>query len=934
MTRPQNDVYIPSMPVLPIPALPISGVVSDLAGWLERLPSLLGGWAAPRPCSTLLPAGDEDWAALAQSAPDGGILLILSPVDLESILRLSFVALDCYRLRAVDGLLLAGKPHAGARIARLTQDLSAGAFLYVVSDQTPPPLPQGLLESASPVAASVFAVAPAVAPPAASSRLIALAERLMVMEENLVEAKIRVTLLESRLSQSWSDPVAQSGGGYFDVPRERHEWRLAGSGSVEPAQLGLYDRRVDDAVILAARAGDIFCGQFQLYDDIPDYFGAAQFLAGIRNDSAPALPPAPAVSIVVPVYGQLTYTLNCLHSLLLHQSKYDFEILIVDDGGTDQTAAILPLIPQIRYHRCRQNKGFIAAANEGAKLARGAFLVMLNNDTRVVDGWLDGLIDGFSLFPKAGLVGSKLHYEDGSLQESGGIIWRDGSCWNYGCRDDPNRPQYSYARQVDYISGCSIALKASVWREMGGFDTYYTPAYCEDADLCLRLVQHGYEIWFQPASRVVHYEGKTSGTDTSKGVKAYQIVNTNKLYLRWREKLLDHRANAVAPYFERERLVKRRMLVVDAVTPTPKQDAGSVQTVMAIQAGIDLGYKVHFVPEDNFLFDSDATQALQAMGVDCAYAPYEVGFDNYIRRYGFLFDVVLVYRVTILDRTIDLIETCAPQATLLFHVADLHHLRMRREADLESDLSLWEQAEKTAQREFALAARAHGTITHSTHEARLLAESVPDANVIVWPLMFETAGTNVGYAPRREIVFLGGYRHSPNVDAVRYFLDEIWPLVKRTLKDVRFIIAGANPTQAVLEMAADDVIVTGQIDDLRDLFDQTRVFVAPLRVGAGVKGKVMSALAYGVPVVATAVALEGSGLIADEHVLQADTPADFAAQIIRIYQDENLWCDLSTAGLSVMRQHYSPAQGRDFLARAIDRATYRRLEVPFPDGRA
>jgi len=926
-----------------------------------RLMALLANWAVPRQVVWLPVICDAvDLAQRAANLRDDGILMMLSGAEPQPGISLGpawsrgFGHVASYFVRPVEGMLLSPVAAANSRLARLQAGDGFAVLLHVCSHWPAPPLPLGLLEqSALPAGVPVIALptvfsgngAAKVASSglAADGKLVALAERIMAMEVKLSAANFRAAQLEYRLSQSSSASEGQDHEA-FDVPRDRHGWRLAEHKDVAPASLGRYERRVDDPVILEARAGDAFLAQWHLLadpakTDVPDFAGASRCLAEMpplpgQVADVPDVEP-PDVSIVIPVYGQLAYTLNCLHSLLQHQTRASFEIIIIDDCSPDQTAAYLPQIaekiPHLRYHRRSINGGFIAAANQGGLLARGRYLVMLNNDTRVVAGWLDALIEGFAQFPKAGLIGSKLHFGDGSLQEAGAIIWRDGSCWNYGCRDDPNRPQYCYAREVDYISGCSIAIKASLWREMEGFDPHFAPAYCEDADLCLRLAERGYQIWFQPQSRVVHYEGKTSGTDTGAGVKAYQVINTKKLYLRWRERLLDHRPNATAPYFERERKVNRRMLVVDAVAPTPKQDAGSVQTVLVLKVARDLGYKVHFVPEDNWLFEPAAIPDLQAMGIDCAYAPYELGFDNYLRRYGFLFDVIMVFRVTILDRTIEAIEKFAPQATLLYHVADLFHLRMARQAALDNDRLLLELAEKTKGRELALARRAHGTITHSLYEAGLLAKLAPEAQVMVWPLMFDFFGTEVGYAARSDICFLGGYRHPPNVDAVQYFVAEIWPLVAAELPGVRFIIAGANPTPDVLALSGRDIVVTGMIDDLRDLFDAARVFVAPLRVGAGVKGKLMSAMSYGVPVVSTAIGIEGTELQPEQQVLVGETPAEFAAQILRVYRDRELWNLLSAAGQAVMRERFSPGSGAATLARAIDHATYRRLGIDIPD---
>ncbi len=664
-------------------------------------------------------------------------------------------------------------------------------------------------------------------------RLVALDARIHALEAEKAELKQRLIVSASH----------QPGNGQaFEAPRTKHEWRLAEDGACAAAALGQYDVRVDDAVVLEGRRGEAFLARFFLLGAAPDFAGAVATLNRLCPQQGEA---TPEVSIVIPVHGALAYTLNALDSLLRHASRHVFEIILVNDASPDASPEFLPQIVALRYHAMGRNAGFIAASNAGAALARGAYIVMLNNDTRVVAGWLDALMASFARWPRAGLVGAKLHYPDGSLQEAGGIVWRDGSATNDGRGDDPNRPQYAYARQVDYVSGCAIALPTALWRELGGFDDVFSPAYCEDVDLALRVRAAGRQVWFQPQARVVHYEGKTSGTDTASGAKAWQTVNTKKLYLRWRERLSHHRPRGQAVYFERERSVHQRILVVDVSAPTPDQDAGSVQTVLALQSCLALGYKAHFVAQDNALFQPGYTTALQEMGVECAYAPFEPGFELYMQRYGWLFDVVLVFRPSVMEKCLPAIRAHAPQAAVLFHVADLHHLRMARTAELEDDADLRHAAEIMRRRELALVREVDCTITHSTVEREILTQAAPGAPVALWPLMQTFVGTRVPFAARRDVCFIGGYRHPPNVDAVRYFVAEVFPLLRAAEPGIRFIIAGSFPPEEVRVLAAPDIIIAGQVAELGELFDPCRVFVCPLRVGAGVKEPLRSLIGSG-----------------------------------------------------------------------------------------
>jgi len=256
--------------------------------------------------------------------------------------------------------------------------------------------------------------------------------------------------------------------------------------------------------------------------------------AEARTESALRLqrPRQPVASIIIPVFNQLHFTLACLRSLSDCGDRAGFEVIVVDDASTDASPRVLPSIPGLRYHRNRDNLGFIGACNAGAELATGRFVVFLNNDTTVQPGWLDALLSTFERYPDTGLAGSKLVYPDGRLQEAGGIVFADGSGYNYGRFEDPDHPRYNFVREVDYCSGAAIALHRSRFMELGGFDSHYAPAYYEDTDLAMRIRELGLKVRYQPASVVIHYEGVSSGTDITRGVKSYQVVNHKKFLAR------------------------------------------------------------------------------------------------------------------------------------------------------------------------------------------------------------------------------------------------------------------------------------------------------------------------------------------------------------------------------------------------------------------
>jgi GT2 family glycosyltransferase/glycosyltransferase involved in cell wall biosynthesis len=642
-------------------------------------------------------------------------------------------------------------------------------------------------------------------------------------------------------------------------------------------------------------------------ENIPELTESIKALQG--NGQQVGHQSVPVVSIIIPCYNNVAYTLNCIRSILDHQTRYTYEIITVDDCSTDETPDVLSQIGTIRYLRNEQNSGFIHTCNAGAGASRGEYVLFLNSDTLVLPGWLDELVDTFSNFSDVGLVGSKLLYPDGKLQEAGCIIWNDGSAWNYGRNDDSFKPEYNYAREVDYCSGASIIIPKSLFDELGGFDPTYSPAYCEDSDIALKIRSLGKRVLYQPLSALIHFEGVSCGTDTNTGVKGFQVENTAKCFSRWKKMLSSHGKAGLDPHLERDRDASRRILIIDSTTCTPDQDAGSVTALEFMRIFLSMKCKITFIPVDNYLLAGQYTHNLQKMGVECFYGPYITDVVDHLIALGDKYDVVLLYRVMAGGRFIDHIRRFCPRAYVIFDTVDLHYLRELREAELENDAAKKQAALKTKKSELAIIQKADCTILLSEHERVEIEQEVSSARLVVIPLVLDIPGRHNGFSRRQGICFIGGFRHPPNIDAVIYFCSEVFPLTLHRNPSIIFYVIGSNVPRAILELESDNVKVLGHVPDLADIFETVRLSVVPVRYGAGIKGKIGTSLSYGVPCISSSVGVEGMGCIQDQGVFVADDPDSFAALLCDVYDDEHAWQEASDRGLNFVNNQYSREAG-------------------------
>jgi GT2 family glycosyltransferase/glycosyltransferase involved in cell wall biosynthesis len=623
----------------------------------------------------------------------------------------------------------------------------------------------------------------------------------------------------------------------------------------------------------------------------------------------PRFPPVarPVASIVVPVFNQVHLTVRCLAALAPTLEPGLAEVIVVDDASTDATAEVLRRVEGIRVVTSETNRGFAGAAGSGAAQATGRVVVFLNNDTEVRPGWLDALLETIDSAEDVGAVGCRLLFPDGRLQEAGGIIWRDGTGANYGRGDDPEAPPYTFRREVDYCSGSALMVRRDLFERVGGFDPRFAPAYYEDTDLCFSLRELGYRVLYEPRAVVVHLEGGSHGTDDGPGPlpegKARQHVNRHLFVDKWSHALARHLPSGTAGGLLGGRLSRRpRVLVCDAWIPRHDRDSGGLRMTWILRLLRELGCEVTLVALDGERREPYADH-FRHLGIEVHLGGQ--AYADLVRRRERLYDVVLLSRPQIAAGCIEDTRRHQTTAAVVYDAVDLQFVRELRRLTLLGELPD-EEYERARGQELEVMRACDVVAAITQAEAEVILEQVPGARTVVLPNVHELDRLPPApFEDRAGLLFLGGFDHAPNVDAARHLVEDVLPLVRDEL-DAPLWLVGSNPPPAVTALAQDGVVVTGYVPDVEVHLRRARVFVAPLRYGAGMKGKNGHALSHGLPVVTTTVGAEGMDLVDGTHALVRDDPRELAAAVVRLYRDRQLWERLSASGMELVGERWTP----------------------------
>jgi len=341
------------------------------------------------------------------------------------------------------------------------------------------------------------------------------------------------------------------------------------------------------------------------------------------------------------------------------------------------------------------------------------------------------------------------------------------------------------------------------------------------------------------------------------------------------------------------------ILVCDERIPSPDRDAGSARMFLILET-LAKSNRIVFLPF-NRPQGIEYEQALWRIGIETGEV---VDYRRLIKQRGFA--AAILSRPAIAGALLGPVRRADPALTIIYDMLDVHHLRSAREAEVTGDPRAARESEKLRQLETRAARGADLIWCGSFPDQKLMLRIAPKVPSIVVPTVHRLHGRGPTFGERKQLLFIGNFGHRPNVDAVHFLAREILPLIRKSLPGIQLLVVGVNAPPEFAEYTSSGVRLLGYVSDLEPIFSGCRVSVAPIRFGSGVNGKIGEALSYGLPVVTNTIGAEGWGFTDGNQVLIEDTPEDFAAAVVRLYENADLWQKLSDNGYRHIAENYTP----------------------------
>ena len=270
------------------------------------------------------------------------------------------------------------------------------------------------------------------------------------------------------------------------------------------------------------------------------------------------------------------------------------------------------------------------------------------------------------------------------------------------------------------------------------------------------------------------------------------------------------------------------------------------------------------------------------------------------------FTAAILSRPSVGEAMLGRLRRSAPGTKIIFDPVDTHFHRLEREYQISGNNKTLRASERYRKLESRLARESDLVWCASTEDKQLMQTVSPRTQIDVVPTIHELHDRDAGFEQRSDLLFVGNMAHSPNADAVHYFMREIYPRIHEAMPDIKVRIIGADPAGEIRGYDSQQVSVLGYVPVIESFLERSRVFVAPLRFGAGIKGKIGEAMSYGLPVVTTSIGAEGFGLTDGVDVMIADEAEGFADAVVQLYASKELWDTLANNGWHRIQNNFTP----------------------------
>lgn len=612
----------------------------------------------------------------------------------------------------------------------------------------------------------------------------------------------------------------------------------------------------------------------------------------------------PKVTILIVLFNQAGLSLLCLKTLEAIKNV-DYEIIIVDNASTDRVQELLYRIEGARILRNHENEGFLRAVNQGAKFAEGEYLVLLNNDALLFPDTLSNAVACLDNNSSAGAVGGQILLWNGLVQESGSIIWKDGSCLGYGRNDDPHKFEYRFTRHVDYCSGAFLMIRNHLFKALEGFDTDYSPAYYEDTDFCVRLWKSGYSVMYDPSVKIRHFEFASTGKSTE---WALEMQKKNRTIFA--DKHSDFLADQLAPESDnildaRMRLGKggQRILFIDDRIPHPTFGSGYPRANAFIKSIVQSGHFVTFLP---LQFPEQEVEREPCNPLpESIEVAYGIGCNKLEK---FLLDRRLYYDFIVVSRPHNVKEL---NKVIQRHPQLLHNLKIICDAEaifclrdiskadaIGKPISAKVQSKMIAD-ELSLYQYANTVVTVSDRERLYFSTTTIPSVRVLGHTIEKVEMPAKCFHDRFGFLFVGAIQSddSPNGDSLIWFLKEVWPLITKKIKNARLDIIGLCNSYTIKAFACSNIIVHGRLHDIASFYENARVFIAPTRFAAGIPHKAHESAAHGLPIVSSPIIALQLGW--EDIILSGGSSQEFSRHCVTLHESPDLW---SLQQASILKQ--------------------------------